>query len=89
MYNPPTSNLDLPRTRGKKYERHPHPMGQRWGDKVRRDYENCQQIDKTLPVTMSTNAMNTEEGDAITKMILNKTKIKARWMQRRSRLVKG
>ena len=38
---------------------------------------------------MSTDAMDTEEGDAITKMILDKTKTKARWMQRRSRLVKG
>ena len=42
-----------------------------------------------LPVTMSTDAMDTEEGDAITKMILDKTKIKARWVQRRSRLTKG
>ena len=33
--------------------------------------------------------MDTEEGDAITKMILDKTKIKARLMQRRSRLIKG
>ena len=41
VYNPPTSNLDLLRTRGKKYETHPHPTGQRWGDKVRWDYENC------------------------------------------------
>ena len=87
VYNPPTSNLDLLRTRGDKYETHPHPMGQRWGDKVRQDYENCQQIDKTPPVTMSTDAM--EEGDVITKLILDKTKIKARWMQRRSRLIKG
>ena len=39
--------------------------------------ENHQQIDKTPPVTTSTDAMNTEEGDAITKMILDKTKIKA------------
>ena len=69
MYNPPTSNLDLLRTRGDKYETHPHPMGQRWGDKVRQDYENHQQIDKTPPVTTSTDAMDTEEGDAITKMI--------------------
>ena len=38
---------------------------------------------------MSTDAMDTEEGDAITKMILDKTKIKARWVQRRSRLIKG
>ena len=38
---------------------------------------------------MSTDAMDTEEGDAITKMILDKTKIKARWMQRRSRSIKG
>ena len=38
---------------------------------------------------MSTDAMDTEEGDAITKMILDKTKTKARWMQRRSRLIKG
>ena len=40
-------------------------------------------------MTTSTNAMDTEEGDAINKMILDKTKIKARWMQRRSRLIKG
>ena len=89
VYNPPTSNLDLLRTRGDKYETHPHPTGQRWGNKVRQDYENCQQIDKTPPVTMSTDAMDTEEGDAITKMILDKTKTKARRMQRRSRLIKG
>ena len=38
---------------------------------------------------MSTDAMDTEEGDAITKMILDKTKIKARQVQRRSRLSKG
>ena len=38
---------------------------------------------------MSTDAMDTEEGDAITKMILDKTQIKARWVQRRSRLIKG
>ena len=63
-------------------------MGQRWGNKVRQDYENCQQIDKTLPVTMSTDAMDTEEGDAITKMNLDKTKIKSRWMQGRLRLIK-
>ena len=30
---------------------------------------------------MSTDTMDTEKGDAITKMILDKTKIKARWMQ--------
>ena len=89
VYNPPTSNLDLLRTRGEKYETCPHPTGQRWGDKVRQDYESHQQIDKTLPVTTSTDAMDTEEGDAITKMILDKTQIKARWMQRRSRLIKG
>ena len=59
------------------------------GNKVRQDYENHQQIDKTPPVTTSTDAMDTEEGDAITKMILDKTKIKARWMQSRSRLIKG
>ena len=35
VYNPPTSNLDFMRTRGEKYETHPHPMGQRWGDKMR------------------------------------------------------
>ena len=35
VYNPPTSNLDLMRTRGEKDEKHPNPMGQRWGDKVR------------------------------------------------------
>ena len=77
------------RTRGEKYETCLHLMGQRWGDKVRQDYENHQQSNKTLPVTMSTDAMDTEEGDAITKMILDKTKVKARWMQRRSRLIKG
>ena len=78
VYNPPTSNLDLLRTRSEKYEIHPHPMGQRWGDKVRQDYENHQQIDKTPPVTMSTDAMDTKKGDAITKMILDKTKTKTR-----------
>ena len=40
-------------------------------------------------MTTSTDAMDTEEGDAITKMILDETKIKARWMQRRSRSVRG
>ena len=40
-------------------------------------------------MTTSTDAMDTEEGDAITKMILEKTKIKERQMQRRSRLIKG
>ena len=35
MYNPSTSNLDLLRTGGEKYETHPHLTGQRWGDKVR------------------------------------------------------
>ena len=89
VYNPPTSNLDLLRTRGEKYETHPHLMGQSWGDKVRQDYENRQQSNKTLPMTTSTNAMDTEGGDAITKMILDKTKIKARQVQRRSRLIKG
>ena len=89
VYNPPTSNLDLMRTRGEKYETNLHPMGQRWGDKVRWDYKNCQQSNKTLPVTTSTDAMDTEEGDAITKMILDKTNIKARQVQRRSRLIKG
>ena len=64
---PPTSNLDLLRTRGDKYETCPHPTGQQWGDKVRQDYENCQQMDKTPPVTTSTDAMDTEEDDAITK----------------------
>ena len=58
-------------------------------DKVGQDYENHQQIDKTPPVTMFTDTMDREEGDAITKMILDKTKIKARRMQRRSRLIKG
>ena len=38
---------------------------------------------------MSTDDMDMEEGDAITKMILDKTKIKARQIQRRSRLSKG
>ena len=40
-------------------------------------------------MTTSTDAMDREKGDAITKMILDKTKIKARWKQRRSRLSKG
>ena len=35
VYNLPTSNLDILRTRGENYETHPHPMEQRWGDKVR------------------------------------------------------
>ena len=74
VYNLPTSNLDLMRTRGEKYETRPHPTGQRWEDKVRLDYENHQQSSKTLPVTMSADAMDTGEGDAITKIILDKTK---------------
>ena len=89
VYNPPTSNLDLLRTRGDKYETCPHPTGQRCGDKVRQDYENHQRMDKTPPVTTSTDAMDTEEGDAITKMILDKTKTRARLMQRKSRSIKG
>ena len=89
MYNPPTSNLDVMRTRGEKYKTHPHPMGQRWGDKIEQDYESHQQGNKTPPVTTSTDTMDTEEGDAITKMILDKTKIKARRVQRKSRLSKG
>ena len=40
-------------------------------------------------MTTSTDAMDTEEGDAITKMILDKPKIKTRQMQRRSRLSRG
>ena len=40
-------------------------------------------------MTTSTDAMDTEEGDVITKMILDKTKIKARWVERRARLSKG
>ena len=89
VYNTLTSNLYLMRTRDEKYETCLHLMGQRWGDKVRQDYENCQQSNKTLPVTMSTDTMDMEEGDAITKMILDKTKIKARQVQRRSKLTKG
>ena len=77
------------RTRGEKYETCPHPTAQRWGDKIRQDYESHQQSNKTPPVAMSTDTMDTKEGDAITKMILDKTKIKARWVQRRSRLTKG
>ena len=77
------------RTRGEKYKTCPHPTGQRWGDKIRQDYESGQQSNKTPPVTTSTDTIDTEEGDAITKMILDKTKIKARWVQRRSRLSKG
>ena len=69
--------------------KHPDPMGQRWGDKVIQDYENHQQSNETPPVTTSTDVMDTEEGDAITKMILDKTKVKARQVQRRSRLIKG
>ena len=38
---------------------------------------------------MSTDTMDTKEGDAITKMILDKTKTKARQMQKRSRLIRG
>ena len=50
------------RTRGEKYETRPHPMGQRWGDKIRQNYESCQQSNKTLPVTMSTDAMGHRRG---------------------------
>ena len=40
-------------------------------------------------MTISTDAMDTKEGDAIAKMILDKTRTKGRQMQRRSRLIKG
>ena len=40
-------------------------------------------------MTTSTDAMDMEEGDAITKMILDRTKVTARQMHRRSRLIKG
>ena len=46
VYNPPTSNLDLLRTRGDKYETHPLPMGQQWGNKVRQDYEIFNKLTK-------------------------------------------
>ena len=42
IYNPPTSNHDFLHTRSEKYETRLHPTGQRWGDKVKRDYESCQ-----------------------------------------------
>ena len=36
-------------------------MGQRWGDKIKRDYESHQQGgDKMPPATTSTDAMDTE-----------------------------
>ena len=73
----------------KSMRRHPHLMGQRWGDNKNKIMKIINKVIKTLPVTTSTDAMDTEEGDAITKMILDKTKIKVRWVQRRSRLTKG
>ena len=46
---------------------------------MKRDYESCQQGgDKT-----STNAMDTEEGDIITKIILEKTRAKVERRQRK------
>ena len=42
VYNPPTSDLDVMRKRSERYETRLHPTGQRWGDKVKRDYENHQ-----------------------------------------------
>ena len=54
-------------------------MGQRWGDKVKRDYESHQQGGDKIPQVMtSTDAMDMEEGDTITKMILDKTKVKVK-----------
>ena len=84
IYNPPASNLDLLWTRNEKYETRLHPTGQSWGDKVKRDYESCQQGgDKMPPATTSTDAMDTEEGDAITRMILDKTRAKVERRQRK------
>ena len=84
IYNPPSSNLDLLQTRNEKYETRLHPIGQRWGDKVKRDYESHQQGgDKMPPAMTSTNAMDTEEGDAITRMILDKTSAKVERRQRK------
>ena len=71
--------------RSEKYEIRLHPTGQRWGDKVRQDYESHQQGgDKTPPAMISTDAMDMEEGDAITKMIIDKTKAKVERRQRRT-----
>ena len=42
VYNPPTSDLDVMQKRSERYETILHPTGQRWGDKVKRDYENHQ-----------------------------------------------
>ena len=54
------------------------------GDKVKRDYESHQQGgDKMPPDTTSTDAMDTEEGDAITRMILDKTRAKVERRQRK------
>ena len=57
------------------------------GDKVKRDYESYQQGgDKTPPAMTSTDAMDTEEGDAITKMTLDKTRAKVERRQRKINL---
>ena len=51
---------------------------------MKRDYESHQQGgDKTPPAMTSTDAMDTEEGDAITKMILDKTRAKVEKRQRK------
>ena len=51
---------------------------------MKRDYESCQHGgDKMPPATTSTNAMDTEEGDAITRMILDKTRAKVERRQRK------
>ena len=56
----------------------PTSNGTKVGGQNKTRYESHQQSNKTSPVTMSTDTIDTEEGDAITKMILDKTKIKAR-----------
>ena len=83
VYNLPTSDLDVMQQEVKCITRL-HPTGQRWGDKVKWDYENRQWGgDKTPPLMASTNAMDMEEGDAITKMIIDRTKAKVERRQRR------
>ena len=54
---------------------------------MKRDYESHQQGGDKTPLAMtSTDAMDTEEGNAITRMILDKTRAKVERRQRKINL---
>lgn len=91
VYNLPVSVLDTLSTWHGKYSTILHPSRQRWGEKVKDNYNKRQKVsgDKTLPVATSTEVIDTEEGDAVTQMIFDKAKSCRQLMWRGSSLSRG